>query len=367
MKFVHLADIHLDMPFKIIGQHGEKRRIEQLDILRKVSEYIKENDIKYMFLAGDLYEHEYVKDGTINALINIFKKIPETNIFISPGNHDPFIVKSIYDRYEFPSNVHVFEGIQMIETEEFNIYGYGFTDFYDKGIDLEKIKILENGKKNIFVVHGDIDGLGGSNEQGKEYNPLSSEELIKKGFDYVAAGHVHDYISFGDGKIVYPGAMMNYNFKGHKSGMIVGEFIKEKQMNSDGMYEVEVLKTNHIDLDEVKYEIVELDVSGIKTQEEIVTKINFMNLDKRNFIKIELKGNRETVINTKYILDNLLTSNIVRVEDKTNLAYDLEEIAKENTLRGIFTKKALQKIEKVREEEKEIFQKAIEIVIEEMR
>lgn len=27
-----------------------------------------------MFIAGDLYEHEYIKDGTINALINIIKR-----------------------------------------------------------------------------------------------------------------------------------------------------------------------------------------------------------------------------------------------------------------------------------------------------
>ena len=26
MKFLHLADIHLDMPFKLVGAMGEKRR-----------------------------------------------------------------------------------------------------------------------------------------------------------------------------------------------------------------------------------------------------------------------------------------------------------------------------------------------------
>lgn len=32
MKFLHLADIHLDMPFKLVGAMGEKRRMMQLDI-----------------------------------------------------------------------------------------------------------------------------------------------------------------------------------------------------------------------------------------------------------------------------------------------------------------------------------------------
>jgi len=96
MKFLHLADIHLDMPFKLVGAMGEKRRIMQLDILRKVAEYVNENKIRYMFISGDLYEHEYIKDGTINALINIIKKMPDTLIFISPGNHDPFHQMCIY-------------------------------------------------------------------------------------------------------------------------------------------------------------------------------------------------------------------------------------------------------------------------------
>ena len=54
MKFLHLADIHLDMPFKLVGAMGEKRRIMQLDILRKVAEYVNENKIRYMFISGDL-------------------------------------------------------------------------------------------------------------------------------------------------------------------------------------------------------------------------------------------------------------------------------------------------------------------------
>ena len=30
MKFIHVADIHLDMPFKALGYLGEKRRLEQI-------------------------------------------------------------------------------------------------------------------------------------------------------------------------------------------------------------------------------------------------------------------------------------------------------------------------------------------------
>ena len=57
MKFVHIADMHFDSPFTTLsdkGNLGEKRRIEQRKIFKKVIDYIKENNIEYLFISGDL-------------------------------------------------------------------------------------------------------------------------------------------------------------------------------------------------------------------------------------------------------------------------------------------------------------------------
>ena len=50
MKFVHIADVHFDMPFTLLssrGNMGDKRRLEQREAFDKVINYIKENDIEY--------------------------------------------------------------------------------------------------------------------------------------------------------------------------------------------------------------------------------------------------------------------------------------------------------------------------------
>ena len=52
MKFVHIADIHLDAPFTLLSDKlniGEQRRIEQCMAFKKVIEYIKTNMIDYLF------------------------------------------------------------------------------------------------------------------------------------------------------------------------------------------------------------------------------------------------------------------------------------------------------------------------------
>ena len=45
-------------------------------------EYIKENEIPYLFIAGDLYDHEYVRQSTIDFINDCFKQILNTKIYI---------------------------------------------------------------------------------------------------------------------------------------------------------------------------------------------------------------------------------------------------------------------------------------------
>ena len=58
MKFIHIADMHLDSPFVNLSDKdimGDFRRLEQRKVLRKIIEYIKENDVNYLFISVDLY------------------------------------------------------------------------------------------------------------------------------------------------------------------------------------------------------------------------------------------------------------------------------------------------------------------------
>ena len=104
MRFVHIADMHFDAPFVVLNSRtnlGEIRRMEQRKALKKVINYIKENNIKYLFIAGDLYENEHIRKTTIEYINNLFKEIPNTKIFISPGNHDPYLNNSFYNIVNF--------------------------------------------------------------------------------------------------------------------------------------------------------------------------------------------------------------------------------------------------------------------------
>lgn len=358
MKFVHIADMHFDSPFVNLSDKdnlGDLRRLEQRKVFKKVIEYIKENNIKYLFISGDLYEHKYVKKSTIEYINNLFKEIPNTRIFISPGNHDPFIKNSYYNQFNWNENVKIFGSkIEKIETEEANIYGFGFDDFYCTHSCIEEFNLEDSNKLNILEIHGTIDG---ASIEEKQYNAISKKMLLEKGFDYIAMGHIHkpDYDTEQNQKIVYPGSPISLGFDElGKHGMIVGE-IEEGKNNLE-----------FVELDEEEFIEIELNITEVYSKEELVEKINNLEIKNNQYVKIILIGNRNFEINIYEIIKLIANERIIKIKDKTKIAYDLEKISKNNTLKGLFAKTMLEKLknEENSEEDKKIIEKAIEIGLE---
>ena len=67
MKFVHIADMHFDTSFSQINDSnlGTLRRIDQRNVFKKIVDYIEENRVEYFFIAGDLYEHKFIKETNL--------------------------------------------------------------------------------------------------------------------------------------------------------------------------------------------------------------------------------------------------------------------------------------------------------------
>lgn len=355
MKFVHIADMHLDSPFVNLSDKeglGDLRRLEQRKVLKKVIEYIKENDINYLFISGDLYEHKYIKRSTIEYINNLFKEIPDTKIFISPGNHDPYIKNSYYNKFNWNENVKIFSSkIEKVELEDVDIYGFGFDDFYCKECGVEDFYVDNKNKLNIFIVHATLDG---GNIQDNEYNPISKKILKEKQFDYVALGHIHklDYNSEVNQRIVYPGSAVSLGFDElGKHGMIVGDLTKEG------------IDLEFVSLDSAEFKLYELDVSEIISKEELIEKINQLYFMENDFIEIVLIGKRNFEINKYEIFKLINNEKIIKIKNKSKINYNLKELVNENTLKGLFAKEMLEKLSKIdiSDVEREEIEKAVEI------
>jgi DNA repair exonuclease SbcCD nuclease subunit len=377
MKFIHIADCHLDAKFdNLIGKENlsQKRRIEQREVFTKAIEYAKNNDIDYIFISGDLYEEGLINLSTIEYINDLFKAIPNIKIIITPGNHDPYIKQSVYDTYNFSDNVYVFDKYEVIKKEydDVNIYGFAFNSFFEESINFEGIE-LDKSKLNILVMHGD---LNASQEQEHKFNPVQERLLQELGFDYIAMGHIHKN-NYDEGKtILYPGSLASLGFdEPDLHGMIVGEFSGKS------------LSTKFVPLDTREFKQLELDVKNVLDENDLIYKINelvqndiektkqeleksvsytsfnydFSYLDISKYIvmyEVYLVGNRTFDIDLKRINILIDNDNIIKIKDKTEMGFDLKKISKESTLRGLFVKKVLEKQDDYSKEE---IDKALEI------
>ncbi len=326
MRFIHIADMHLDSPFTVLSQKeemGELRRLEQRKVFSKIIEYIKKEEIEYLIISGDLYEHEYIRESTIDYINNLFKTIPTTKIFISPGNHDPLLKNSYYNNYNWNDNVYIFNSqIQKYEFEEADIYGYGFEDFYCRDSKIEEIKIEDKNKINILVSHG---SLNASNTLEMQYNPINENKIKKVGFDYIALGHIHKQMIKEN--IVYPGSTISFGFD---------------ELGEHGMLDVDLskktLNINFIKLDDKEFVEEEMDISTINSEEELIEKILEIKIDENKLYKIKLIGNKNIEINKNKILKIINKKNILKIKDCTQINFDIEKIIQENNLKSYFIK-----------------------------
>ena len=324
MKFIHVADIHFDIPFKTLSDRadlGVERRLEQRKAFKKMIDFAQENQVDCIFIAGDLYEQEYVKSTTIEYINSLFKEIPHIRIYITPGNHDPYIKNSYYNTYKFADNVKIFTSkLEKVETENYNVYGYGFDNF-EMTNKLQDCN-LDKSKINIFISHGDI-----YNETKYNYMPINI--LQNEGFDYIALGHIHKRDKY------CPGSLVSLGFdETGKHGFIYGE-IKDKENYTQNNAKLQFVQA---DSRELIYQ--DFDISKIATEEELIEKLNEIETG-NNLYEINLTGNRmfDISINLKTI-----QSNIIKIKDSTKIENYTNLNENDKTLSGFFVKNLNEKL-----------------------
>ena len=394
MRFVHMADIHFDSPFTVLASKNNLaniRRLEQREAFRKAIEYIQTEQIPFLFISGDLYEQEYIRESTIEYINNLFKTIPETKIFIAPGNHDPFLNNSFYNNYKWSKNVTIFNAeIKRIELDEVDIYGYGFSSFYCTNSKVDEIEIKNKNKINILITHGALDS---SKTLDMQYNPINSNKLKKIGFDYIALGHIHkaNYKN-NENNFIYPGSLISFGFdelgehgildveinkknseKNNLNKLNIKNNLEENKINNSEINnnleknnlfnkesEKNIEKIKFIKLDNRVFEEKNIDISDINSEEELIEEINKIEIEAEKFYKIVLNGTSKIEINKNRICKLIKIESILKLKNKTETECDFDKLSKQKNLKGIFIKRLLERLEKNPEEE-ETIKRAIEI------
>ena len=105
LKIIHCADVHLGsrIEAKLPKDKAEERRREVRATFNRMVNYAKENGVRVILLAGDVFDSDAPTKRDKNLFYEAVKENPEIDFLYLRGNHDG---KESYE--ESPSNLKTF-------------------------------------------------------------------------------------------------------------------------------------------------------------------------------------------------------------------------------------------------------------------
>ncbi|WP_264408307.1 exonuclease SbcCD subunit D [Vibrio owensii] len=237
MKFIHTSDWHLGRQF-----HNVSLLDDQQAVLDQLIQYIENNPVDAVVVAGDIYDRSVPPTIAIELLNKVVKRICgelNTPMILISGNHDGAERLGFGSEQMKNAGLHIISNFEdmlipvVIETEsagQVAFYGMPYNDpeqvrfayqepvsTHDQAHKLLAEKIAEqfqSEQRNVLVSHCFVDGaieseserplsIGGSDR-------VSHEHFLN--FDYVALGHLHQPQKKGEEYIRYSGSLMKYSF-----------------------------------------------------------------------------------------------------------------------------------------------------------
>ena len=356
VKILHTADLHLGSSRTNVP--GGKAEIE--NAFFKIINTCKSQAVDFLLIAGDLFDTPFADPDLVSRVISAMEQIPDTIIAISPGNHDCACPGSVYLKYEFPKNVAVFSSfLEYIDFPEKNVrlWGAGFTDSFERLPLLNSLDSKSTDMINLCVLHGELV----AENSPSSYNPIYPFAIQKSDFDYLALGHIHkrsEVQKLGNTHFAYSGCHTGRGFD---------------ELGALGVYLGEVSKNNvnleFLEIPSRQYILASIDVTECQNTFEVSQKVqnrlknDFGDKFADNLYRITLTGTLaiDTSISANQ-LKSILSESFFYVEviDKCDTDIgDIESIAAETSLRGIFAGKMLEKINSVSDEEQEKYKNAL--------
>ena len=267
-RFLHAADVHLDSPLKgLSGQEGsaaERIRTATRGAFDRLVGHAVDERVAFLVIAGDLYDGDWRDYRTGLFFVSRMGRLRAAGVpvYLLFGNHDA--QSRITRRLTLPDNVHVFGSARP---ESFEVEGPGAVLH---GQSFRQRDVADNlaaaypapvpGAFNIGVLHTGLGGLGGH----ENYAPCTLADLVNKGYDYWALGHVHQAQVLAERPhVVFPGNLQGRHVReaGPKGACLVSV--------EDG----EVTGVETLPCDVVRWAVVAVDLARIGSVAEAEDRI----------------------------------------------------------------------------------------------
>lgn len=289
IKILATGDIHIGKVSSSV--RGDSSEIATKNTWLTIVDYAIENNIDVVALTGDIVDKDNRYYEAVGPLQNGFSKLREAKIpvYLVAGNHDFNVLPQLI-RSEAIQDVHYLGDKGAWEAMTFSknnqtiqFIGWSFPTMHFSNNPMESFDstIVNPSNVSIGLVHGDV----GSIES--QYAPMSLSDFSSTKVDVWLLGHIHkpEILKQNDPIVYYPGSP---------------HALSPKEQGAHGPILLTVhskhnIETKQISLSPVRYELLEIDVTGQEDQEAV-----------RNIVTASLNKHAQSIIEELYNVRHLV-------------------------------------------------------------
>ena len=269
VKFIHTSDWQIGKVFRFVDNATMGLLQEaRLRSISRLGELAGEHGAAHVLVAGDVYDGA---DRSLRAQHRFVKGLARLHragirSFVCHGNHDP--LNGWEARLQYPPSCHRFgagfEAVPVFEEDPGRavVHGVSYPKRHVRTNLARRLGRVESDAFNIGLLHANV----GDNPDHGAYAPCTLSDLAETGVDYWALGHVHtrNVLNRSGPTVVYPG-----NPQGRSP----------TERGARGVYVVRVGPGGRTQLDfrpvdTVRWERLEVDVSGMETEQELIDRLH---------------------------------------------------------------------------------------------
>ena len=193
LRIVHAADCHLDAPCQSLdGRVRARVRAAEREAFTRLCDLAIAREVDALVLAGDLFDGSSVRLATRMWLVNELARVCAAGIHVvvASGNHDPGSLLAEL-AIDWPDERFALaDGPEVVRVELANGTIVAVGHVHEKLADNLAIKLppAPGGVASVAVLHAQVSGSIGARDR---YAPCTPEDLVQRGYGYVALGHVH--------------------------------------------------------------------------------------------------------------------------------------------------------------------------------
>ncbi|GEK61932.1 DNA repair exonuclease [Leuconostoc citreum] len=294
MKFIHAGDIHLGNPF--IGLDAQlpdnlKQLVQQSThqaFMKMINDALTEK-VDLLLLPGDFYSASESSPRLQELVQSAFLKLNQAGIqvFLSLGNHD--FEANTSQHLPWPENVYIFN--QHVETtyhttasgEKIAVTGFSYQSQRQMTPVIDEFPTRDQAVDyHLGMYHGAV-GV-----TGEPYAPFKVTDMLEKGYDYWALGHIH-----------VRQTLNTRPFIGY-SGSIQG--LNRKEVGPKGYYIVDVanqLRPIFREAETILWDKLRLE--SVKNEDDLQEMINHYRTgtQKNTFLSVELLNVQDQVLRAR--------------------------------------------------------------------